>query len=211
MNNLLIIGARGYGRETYNMAVESIGYGETFVIKGYLDDKFDALDGFEGYPPIIDSVENYEIQKDDVFVCALGDVHYKKKYVDAILSKGGHFINLVHKDAYISRNVSMGQGCIICRQAGVSCDISIGDFVTLQSMVSLGHDVVIGNFCHLNSCALLGGGVVLGDLVTIHPSAVIHPHKKIGNNVIVGAGSVVIRNIKDNVTVIGNPATVLKY
>ena len=38
MKQLIIIGAGGFGRETYCTAKESIGYGEEYVIKGFLDD-----------------------------------------------------------------------------------------------------------------------------------------------------------------------------
>ena len=34
MKHLLIIGARGFGREVYNYAIDSVGYGEEFGIKG---------------------------------------------------------------------------------------------------------------------------------------------------------------------------------
>lgn len=57
MKHLLIIGARGFGREIYNLAINSIGYQEEFDIKGYLDNKLDALCDYKNYPPIIDSVE----------------------------------------------------------------------------------------------------------------------------------------------------------
>ena len=62
MKHLLIIGARGWGREVYNMLPDCIGYGTEYEVKGFLDDKADALDGMPGYPPIIDSVEHYEPQ-----------------------------------------------------------------------------------------------------------------------------------------------------
>ena len=69
MKQLLIIGARGFGREIYDLAINSQGYSVTFIIKGFLDDKKDALDEFLNYPSIVSSVENYEIQIDDVFIC----------------------------------------------------------------------------------------------------------------------------------------------
>ena len=84
MKHLLIIGARGWGREIYNMLPECIGYGTDFVMKGFLDDKADALDNTPGYPSIIGSVEQYEPQKDDVFICAMGDAHWKKHYVEIV-------------------------------------------------------------------------------------------------------------------------------
>ena len=106
MKNLIIIGARGYGREIFHFAKESIGYGTDFIIKGFLDDNSDALDGYDGYPPILDSVEDYGIEEDDVFTCALGDVNYKRKYVNLILSKGGEFINIIQSKERLLSNVS---------------------------------------------------------------------------------------------------------
>ena len=53
MKNLLIIGARGFGREIFNMAHDCNGFGSEFIIKGFLDDKKDALDNFNGYVPIM--------------------------------------------------------------------------------------------------------------------------------------------------------------
>lgn len=67
MKELIIIGAGGMGRTIFDMARECMGYGEKFVIKGFLDDDSKALDGFKGYPPILGSIKDYEIQPKDVF------------------------------------------------------------------------------------------------------------------------------------------------
>ena len=206
MKHLIIIGARGFGREVYNTALESIGYGVDFDIKGFLDDKLDALDSFEGYPAIISSVENYTPESDDVFICALGEVKWKKYYTQMILDKGGDFITLIHKQASISKNVKVGLGSIICNQSIVSCDVNIGKFSTIQPHVLIGHDNTIGEYCQINSNSTIGGNVNIGDFVTIHTSAVILPKAKIGELAIVGAGSVVLRSVPTNTTVFGNPA-----
>lgn len=206
MKRLLIIGARGFGREIYNLATECDGYGSDFVVAGFLDDKSDALDGYEGYPSILGSVEDYDIGEKDVFVCALGDVLYKRKYVQMILDKGGEFMPLIHPNAYVSKNVKMGTGCIVCRNALISCDVTLGDFVTIQPFSDLGHDARVGDFCHLNTYAFLGGYAELGEMVTVHTGGIVLPHKKINDNATVGAGSVVIRNVKEGTTVFGQPA-----
>lgn len=206
MKQLLIIGARGWGREIYNFLPGCIGYETDFVVKGFLDDKSDALDGMLGYPPIIDSVEHYEIQPGDVFICALGDARWKKHYVEIVLSKGGEFINLIHKTAIIQRNTRLGKGCIIFESVGISCDICVGDFVTFQSYSTVGHDARIGSFCHLGCRSFMGGFSELGETTTIQTGSIILPHVKVGNNCTVGAGAVVIRKVKDGITVFGNPA-----
>ena len=206
MKDLLIIGARGFGREISIVAQECIGHGTEFIIKGFLDDNPHALDTTPGYPPIIDSVENYQPTEHDVFVCALGDPKWQKHYADIVLDKGGRFINLIHYTAKIGKNAAMGTGCIIDSDVIVSCDVSIGDFVTCQSRSIMGHDVQIGDFCHMGSNVFLGGYAQVGDLSTIHPGAIILPHIKIGARCVVGAGSVVIKKVKDEETVFGNPA-----
>ena len=209
MKHLIIIGARGFGREVYNIALKSRGYNIDYDIKGFLDDKTDALDGYNGYPPIIDSVESYKPCENDVFICALGDVNYKKKYADLILSKGGKFVSLVHKSAQISQNTVLGVGCIVGYYANISCDIKIGDFVTLQPFTEIGHDAEIGEYCHLNTYSFVGGYARIGRMTTIHTGAIILPHMVIGDNSVVGAGSVITRNIPSNVTTFVTPARII--
>ena len=67
MKHLIIIGAGGMGRTLFDIARESMGYGEIFDIKGYLDDNTHALDNYDNYPPVIGTIAGYDIQKDDVF------------------------------------------------------------------------------------------------------------------------------------------------
>lgn len=209
MKNLIIIGARGFGREVWGMAQNCVGYGSEFVLKGFLDDKSDALDETSGYGPILDSVENYRPLTDDVFVCALGNPRAKEKYVNMILDKGGDFISLVHNTSSVRS--PLGPGCIVCAYCLLSCDMKIGSFNTFQGFSVIGHDVSIGNFCELETRTFMGGYSQLGDRVTLHTNAVVHPKIKIGNDATVGALSVVIRNVRDNTTVYGNPAIRLKY
>jgi sugar O-acyltransferase (sialic acid O-acetyltransferase NeuD family) len=206
MKNLLIIGARGFGREIYNSAMESIGYNKDFIIKGFLDDKLDVLDGYKDYPAIIDSVENYSIQIDDIFICALGEVKYKKYYSEIIIRKGGNFTTIIHKDAYLSKNTIIGKGCIILAGARVHCDVKIGNFVTLQPYAIIGHDVIIEDWSHINALADCGGFSRIGKGVTLHTTCFVLPKVIVEDNATVGAGSVVLNNVKAGTTVFGIPA-----
>lgn len=206
MKDLIIIGARGFGREVYNLALDCINAGLQIRIKGFLDDNSNALDGYDNYPSILSSVESYEVQSNDVFICALGEVKYKKIYVDKIINKGGEFISLIHPLALIGQNSKIGKGCIVRTICSISCDVTIGDFVTIMGFVNIGHDVNISNWCHIGAYSFMGGFSSLDESVTIHPGSKILPHKKVGNNAIVGAGSVILRNVRPCTTVFGVPA-----
>lgn len=208
MKNLIIIGARAFGREIYNIAVQTNEYNTEWVIKGFLDDDRTAMNEFStNYPPIIDSVKNYKIQPNDVFVCALGDPKMKKQYVQEILLRGGKFVNIIHPTAVINPvNVSLGVGVIVCPFTYVSNDTTIGNFVTLQTHVALGHDVVLGDYCQVNALSFLGGYVRVGSCTTINPSANVVPKKQIGSNVSIGINSSVLGKVDNDQSVYGNPA-----
>lgn len=206
MKNLLIIGARGFGREVYNLFLACKAAGLKMDCKGFLDDKIDALDGYDNYPPIISSVEDYSIKAGDVFICALGDVIYKRKYSEYMLERNAEFISLIHPSVHVGLNTKIGKGCIIRAEASVSCDIQIGDFVSIMGYSILGHDARVGNYCHIGAHSFLGGFSMLEDQVTLHPNVKVMPHKKVGFNSIVGIGSTVMTNIKPNMTVFGSPA-----
>ena len=211
MKQLIIIGARGFGREVFSLAQRSVGFNEHFVIKGFLDSKSDALDGFDGYPPILGTVEDYNLLENDVFICALGSVKWKKHYAEIILNKGGEFINLIHKSVVINNNVNIGSGCIICEHCILSNDVLICDFVTIHSFTILGHDTFLGKYVHLGAFCFTGGFSRIDDEATVYVRATILDRLNIGIGATVGAGSLVIRNVKDGVTVIGNPAKILEY
>ena len=206
MKHLLIIGARGYGRGLYDIVCDLQGYGTEFDVKGYLDDKSDALDGYQNYPPIIDSVENYVVQEDDVFACALGDVNYKKHYVEIIKSKGGQFMTIIHPTTHVGGNVRIGEGCIIGPHSVIDCDVAIGNFVNIQTMAIIGHDSIIGDWSMVDCHTFMGGFSSIGSSAALHTGAKLLPKLHVGDNSIVNAGSVVIRNVKPNSVVMGNPA-----
>jgi serine O-acetyltransferase len=80
-------------------------------------------------------------------------------------------------------------------------------------------DTVIGKNCHLSQNVTIGqlnrgekkGSPLIGDNVYIAPGAVVIGNIKIGHNVVIGANSVVNKDIPENAVVGGIPATILSF
>lgn len=208
MKQLLIVGARGWGREVLASVFRTRPYMEgKLSVKGFLDSKTDALDGLNGdYPPIICSPEDYQIQPNDVFFVAMGDSQWRKHYVNVIENKGGRFISIIGNDAYINPTASIGEGSFISSKSVISDNVIVGKHVIVHIFCDIGHNAKIGDFSTIEAFSFVGGYSEIGSSSVMHVRSTLIRLKKIGNNVSVGAGSVVTRNIKDGQHVFGVPA-----
>lgn len=112
----------------------------------------------------------------------------------------------------IKNGLTIGQDVFI--EERVSFDssfcwlISIGDRSTLsKNVVILAHDASTKR--HLNYTKI--GRVQIGKETFIGASSVVLPGVIIGNNVVIGAGSIVTHDIPDNCVAVGNPARVIGF
>lgn len=210
MKQLVIIGAGGFGREVLQWARGCPAFRQEWEIAGFLDDNPVVL---QSYPevklPVLGSTSGYEPQPDDVFICAMGKPGLRSIMWERISSKGGQFTRLVHESCIVGRNVDLGDGVILCPRVSLTCDISIGRNTALNLLTSVGHDARIGEHCQLSSYCDITGFVEIGDQVMLGSRTSIIPGRWVGNRTVVGAGSVVVTNVPDDVTVFGNPAKIL--
>lgn len=209
MKNLIIVGGGGMGRSVFCIAKGCIGYGEEFQIKGFIDDDLNSLDGFKGYPPVLGTINEYEIKPDDVFVCSIGNVRTKKTLCEQLKNRGAEFISLIHKTAIIRQNSVLGKGTIVADYASVGADCNIGECSLIQSFSIVAHDCIIGDYVRIDTHAVCVGGVILEDLVTIHTGAVVSHKVVVHEGATVAATSFVIKKVKSGTTVWGNPAKIL--
>ncbi len=120
------------------------------------------------------------------------------------------FFTLISPTTYVDSTVKIGEGTLVCQNATVQVDCKIGKHVIINTASSIDHDCVIEDFVHVSPQATICGAVKIGEGTHIGANVTVLPNLTIGKNTIVGAGSVVINDIPDNVTVVGNPAKIIK-
>ena len=108
----------------------------------------------------------------------------------------------------IGNNVSINRGCII----NAGGDVSVSDDVLI------GPEVIIYSQNHIyknlekkiSEQGYLMSSVLISDNVWIGARSIILPGVKIGSNSIIGAGSVVTKDVPSNCVYAGNPAKLIK-
>jgi sugar O-acyltransferase (sialic acid O-acetyltransferase NeuD family) len=198
-NRLIIIGAGGFGRELlawirhYRLALEFI---------GFIDDEKSAED-------VKGPIRGHDPDPAVRYACALGDPIDRFSVVRSLEGRGARFANIVSPYAQLVSSPAADSGFIGLGDVSVANDVALGRHILLQGRAIIGHNVAIDDFATIGSFAFVGGGARVGARATLHPHSMVLPRLRIGEDAIVGAGSVVTRNVPSATTVFGNPACAL--
>ena len=160
-----------------------------------------AVNEFFGFSkPKIKIGKNCKIKK-DVAIGGQAFSHRKnEKGINEVVSQIG--------GVAIGDNVDIGSFTAIDR--GILTDTIIGDNVKIDNLVHIAHNCSVGENTRIAAGAVLGGGVVVGKNCFLGLNCAVRQRIKIGDNVTVGMGAVVVKDIPDNITVVGNPARPLE-
>lgn len=207
VESLVIIGAGEFGRELYWHAQASKGYGTRFEIKGYIDDAEPSDEKFQKIQkPLLGSIDEYKIEKDDVFICAIGMPVARETVIRKMTEKGAKFINLIHNTSIIQGQVSIGWGVFIGPYTVIGDNVSIDDHVMLNTHSAIGHDAVVNKYVCIMSYVDVTGGCYIGEAAFLGSGSRMVPGTRIGSRSYVGIGSVVLKRVRNGKKVFGNPA-----
>jgi sugar O-acyltransferase (sialic acid O-acetyltransferase NeuD family) len=200
---ICIIGASGFGREVLCCLIDSIQNTDYKIadIACFMEkDDFGATN-IMGIEVIKDSDFNPALY--DVVV-GIGDPATRKKVVES-LPAGTTFTSVIHPSAVISKWVEIGEGAVITAGTIITCNIKIGTHAHLNLHTTIGHDCNIGNYFTTAPGSNISGICTFGDCVYFGTNAAVRQGVNICNNVTIGMGGVVVKDIDEQGVYVGNP------
>lgn len=123
---------------------------------------------------------------------------------------GLKFPAVISPGATINEDVVIGAGSVVFDGCVINSGSRIGKCAIVNTGTVVEHDCVIGAFVHLASGCVISGGVRIGDSSFIGSGAVIRQYLEISKDCLVGAGSLVIGDLKSKGTYVGAPVRRLK-
>lgn len=114
-------------------------------------------------------------------------------------------VNIISPQSVISKYSQIGKGNIFEAYTRVGNGVKIGNHCLIQSFTSINHDQTIGDNV-LIGCNVSMAGKSIGNHTTIADGSSIGFKKCVGENCLITDGTVVTKDIPDNVIAYGNPA-----
>lgn len=202
MSKLAIFGASGHGKVIAEIA-ELNGWSDIV----FFDDAWPTITQLEGWritgdtDTLICSLHEF-----DAFFVAIGNnVIRLDKHISFELA-GGKAVSLIHPSAVVSKYSKLAPGTVVMANAVVGAYAYVGKAGIINTNCTIDHDCKLEEGVHISPGANLAGGVKVGRCSWIGIGASIIQQIQVDRNVIVGAGSVVINDVMQGLSVAGVPA-----
>lgn len=137
----------------------------------------------------------------------IGDPQVRSRVFDEINQCYRYITYNFSKD--YGRNI-YGDGTIICPEVIITDNVKCGILCQFNIQTSIGHDCVIGDFVTTAPKVSISGNVTIGNRVYIGTGAIIKEKTYICDDVVIGAGAVVLKDITEPGTYVGIPAKKIK-
>lgn len=195
--SVILIGGSGHAKVIIDCIRSAGGY-----VAGILDDGI-AQGTIVSDVAVLGRIEDYANYMNHSFLVAIGNNRTRKRIAEKMNVK---WSSAIHASAVISPYAEIGPGTVVMPGAVVNAGARIGAHCIVNTNAVVEHDCLLGDYVHICPGAALGGTVEVGTLSQIGIGASVKNNLNICKGCIVGAGSVVIRDIREPGIYVGIPA-----
>jgi len=141
---------------------------------------------------------------------AVGNCSVRLKIAELLIKHGFQLVSAIHPKAIIAQDATIGSGSVVVGGSVINSGVFLGACTIINTGATVDHDCILGDGVHVGPGAHLGGWVVIGRAAWLGLGALVRDRVRIGAGSIIGMGSVVVRDVPENVLVYGTPARVIK-
>lgn len=211
MKNLVLIG----GGNQAHYTIDIIEKKNKYKIIGIIDSVHEIGSDRFGYKVLGRQEDIQKIVREyniEVGVIAIGDnwsrFHVYKQIINEI--PDFEFVNAIHPSVIIGKDVRLGVGVVAMAGCIFNPKSVIGNFTFFATGAQVEHDCFISEFASISAGSITGGFVKVGKFSAITLGVTIMDRVEIGENTVVGSGSLVVKSLPNNVLVYGNPAKIIR-
>jgi acetyltransferase EpsM len=193
-----------YGASGHAKVIIEILENSGILVEGLFDDNSN-IDSLCGYNCTLFSSNKL---KNKQLIISIGD----NKIREFIANKIGlvEYGKALDNKSLVSRNSVIEVGTVVMPGAIINTGTRIGEHSIINTNASIDHDCILEDYVHISPGCSITGGVSIGKGTHIGTGVSIIPNVKIGKWCIIGAGSVIIKDIPDFSVVVGNPGRIIK-
>ena len=140
-----------------------------------------------------------------LYALGVGNNEIREGLAKRVRSNRGRLVSVIHPEASISKDLQLGNGSFIARNAAVNPLVKVGSNVILNTSCVIDHECIIEDNVHIAPGAVLAGNVKVGKGAFVGANCVVKEGVIIGERSVIGAGSVIISDVDAATIVVGNP------
>lgn len=210
MKKLAIIGAKEFAEQITEFALQT---GE-FEVVGYYDNiepKGNIVNGRPVLGIVEDATEGYQEKVFDEIFIGVGYTRFdlREQFYSQLKGKVP-FANIINKTAEVSPSSKFGEGVYIGPHTTIAANTIIDDNVFVHGHCLLGHDSHIHSHSYFSGRDYMAGFCDIGERVFVGLSVCVADHIHITNDVWIGIGSIVAKDLKDSGKYMSSSARLIK-
>ena len=170
------------------------------IIANYKNKKYKVVSNIKGINKLLD--------KNTFGIIGIGSNFIRKKFAEEInkIYKNFNWATIISKNSVISENVRVGKGSLIVSGSVINTGTKIGEHCLINTSSSVDHDNTFKNYSSTGPGVTTGGNVELGQCSHLGIGSTVKHQTSIGDNTIIGAQSLVLKNCNKNSVYYGIPA-----
>lgn len=134
------------------------------------------------------------------------DLAERRQILDILDDENLDVVSYIHGTAEIHESAKIGRGVAIANFTTVMQNVVIGDHCIIESYCLLAHETSFGSNCYIHAGSMIAGRTKVGNNCLFNFKSSALNRVEICDDVVIGAGSMVTKNITTPGTYVGTIA-----